>query len=184
MAYRANVYGVLKIDPSKITEIDPNEIPEEVDADNIVEVMNYLVSDWIAIFDQSYKYDTDITIDDSDLASYLMNGEAVSSLSEEINGDDFDYQIKEFFNKFSPIIIMLQATYVGEDDYDQEKYIMTDENGNKKLLYNQMVYVEPHWKGWEELQRTSIRQEYLGMTDGHTMYISHNNDTHHQYRIE
>ena len=72
MSYRANVYGVLKIDPSKITEIDPNEIPEEVDADNIVEVMNYLVSDWIAIFYQSYKYDTDITIDDSDLASYFF----------------------------------------------------------------------------------------------------------------
>lgn len=151
MAYRANTYGVLKIDPSKITDLDHDEIPEEVDVNNVNEVIDYLVNDWIFIFDQSYSHGDDVLIQNSDLVSYLKDGGIISSLSEEVNGDEFDYEIKEFFAKFSPVITMLEGTYIGEDEYDQEKYLMTVEDGKKKLMYNQLVYVEPQWKGWEEI---------------------------------
>ena len=119
-----SLYGELMVDKSKFDKITHVEVLDDFEIDNIA------LSDVDAVFDYIAKSFASMFGDGVDL--YAKNS-VISASNREAYGENFGSDLAEFVEKFSVVLILLEAESVGSDDYDNCKMSLVD--GKLEFFY-------------------------------------------------
>lgn len=119
-----SLYGELMVDKSKFDKITHVEVLDDFAIENIA------LSDVDAVFDYIAKSFASMFGDGVDL--YAKNS-VISASNKESYGENFGSDLAEFVEKFSVVLILLEAEIVGADDYDNCKISLVD--GKLEFFY-------------------------------------------------
>ena len=119
-----SLYGELMVDKSKFDKITHVEVLDDFATENIA------LSDVDAVFDYIAKSFASMFGDGVDL--YAKNS-VISASNREAYGENFESDLVEFVEKFSVVLILLEAESVGSDDYENCKITLAD--GKLEFFY-------------------------------------------------